>query len=208
MANVQHSSLTGSSLHENKGVSSATDNTVATAVSGATVWAKLTASNLTGTGNSFGGQLLHVQDEKTSGTDGGTFSSGAWVTRTLNTVKTNEISSASLAANVISLPAGTYYVQARAPGHAVVQHQIRLRNTSDSADLVLGSNAEARANVGGGISANATSDSVLNGRFTLSGTKNVELQHRCFSSFSTNGLGTSTGWGTEIYAQVYIWKVG
>lgn len=36
-----HSALTGSELHENKGVSTAGDDTVATAASGATVWQKV-----------------------------------------------------------------------------------------------------------------------------------------------------------------------
>ena len=41
-----HSSLADAELHENKGVSSASDNTVATATSGATVWKKITSSNI------------------------------------------------------------------------------------------------------------------------------------------------------------------
>lgn len=41
-----HSALTGSNLHENKGVASASDNYVATATSGATVWKKITAANV------------------------------------------------------------------------------------------------------------------------------------------------------------------
>lgn len=39
-----HSSLTGSELHENKGVASAADNTVASATSSATVWRKVNAN--------------------------------------------------------------------------------------------------------------------------------------------------------------------
>lgn len=39
-----HSALTGSELHENKGVSSASDNTVASATSSATVWRKVNAN--------------------------------------------------------------------------------------------------------------------------------------------------------------------
>lgn len=39
-----HSALTGSELHENKGVSTASDNTVASATSGATVWRKVNAN--------------------------------------------------------------------------------------------------------------------------------------------------------------------
>lgn len=205
MANEEHSALTGSSLHENKGVSSASDNTVLTVVSGATVCAKLTASNLTGTGNPFGASLLHVQDEKASGDDGGSFTSGAWRTRTLNTVKTNEITSASLTSNVISLPAGTYHVRARAPANNVGGHQIKL--VTGATDLVLGTNGKAVTSISGGTgNVRAETDSILEGRFTIGITSNIELQHRCTAS-ATDGFGVSTGWGTEVYAQVYIWKV-
>lgn len=41
-----HKNLAEANLHENKGVSTATDDTVATADSGATVWQKITTANL------------------------------------------------------------------------------------------------------------------------------------------------------------------
>ena len=67
--------------------------------------------------------LLHIRDEKAQNTAGGTFTSGAWRTRDLNTVKTNEITGASLAANQITLPAGTYWVEWSAPAYVVNQNQ-------------------------------------------------------------------------------------
>ena len=42
----QHKDLMGTDLHENKGVATASDNFVATALSGATVWQKVTTSNI------------------------------------------------------------------------------------------------------------------------------------------------------------------
>jgi hypothetical protein len=48
-----HSTLAEAELHENKGVSTATDNTVATAVSGATAWQKVNA-NMIDTTSIFG----------------------------------------------------------------------------------------------------------------------------------------------------------
>src|SRR5688572_14319960 len=39
-----HDALTGAELHENKGVASASDNTVASATTGATVWRKVNSS--------------------------------------------------------------------------------------------------------------------------------------------------------------------
>lgn len=44
-----HSTLTGADLHENKGVASAADNTIATAASGATVWQKVTNNSIDST---------------------------------------------------------------------------------------------------------------------------------------------------------------
>lgn len=46
---AEHSTLTGSELHENKGAASASNDTVATATAGATVWKKLTTANLDST---------------------------------------------------------------------------------------------------------------------------------------------------------------
>jgi YbbR domain-containing protein len=43
---IYHKDITETNLHENKGVSAASDNFVATATSGATVWKKLTTDHL------------------------------------------------------------------------------------------------------------------------------------------------------------------
>ena len=141
---VAHSALTGSNLHEPKGIAAAAVNKAYISDgAGSGAWQKLTANQLTGTGNSFGAQLLHVRDEKTAGSDGGTLSSGSWQTRTLNTSVTNEIASASLASNQISLPAGTYYIEASAPSLGVDGHKVKLRNVTDSLDIIIGSTAFA-----------------------------------------------------------------
>ena len=74
--------------------------------------AAIASTKLSGVQGKFESQLFHVRDEKSSGTSGGNFSSGSYVTRTLNTSLTNEISGASLSSNQITLPSGTYYIQA------------------------------------------------------------------------------------------------
>ena len=88
----------------------------------------------------FESQLLHVRDEKANNTGGGTFTSGAWQTRTLNTSLTNEISGASLSSNQITLPSGTYFINALATADAVRAHKIKLRNITDSSDTLIGVN--------------------------------------------------------------------
>jgi hypothetical protein len=146
--------------------------------------------------------LLHVRDEKASGTGGGTFTAGAWQVRTLNTVKTNEITGASLAADVVTLPAGTYEADASAPCFSVNRHQARVYNVTGAAVLLEGQNAYAAA------ADNASVPSRVVGRFTLAVQSDVRLEHRCETSRSTNGFGVENSFGgTQVYADMMIRKV-
>lgn len=161
------------------------------------------ASGVPLAGSSFGSALIHVRDEKAANTNGGTFTSGSDQVRVLNTVLTNEIAGASLATNQITLPAGKYYVEARAPAYKCGVHRALLYNASDSATLLLGANANA-------ANADATdTHSFVSGRFTLAATKDVELRHRCATTQASNGLGNAHNFGgVEVYSDVRIWKVG
>jgi hypothetical protein len=146
--------------------------------------------------------LLHVRDEKADNTDGGTFTSGAWRTRTLNTEVTNEISGASLAANQITLPAGTYEIEATAPGWNCGDHKTKLCNITDTADTIVGTTESA------GAANNSNGRSLVRGRFTIAGAKVFELQHRCSTTAATTGFGQGAGFGVvEVYAEVLIRKV-
>lgn len=144
--------------------------------------------------------LLHLQDQKAAGTDGGTFTSGDWRTRTLNTEVTDEIGS-TLSSNQFTLPAGTYEVMAWATGYEVSYHVAKLRNITDSTDTLIGSAVR--------VPAGAATPSFVRGRFTIAGAKTFELQHRCTSSNADDGFGIAVNVGvTEIYADVMIWRVG
>lgn len=146
--------------------------------------------------------LLHVRDEKASGTEGGTFTSGAWQTRTLNTVKTNEISGAALASNQVTLPVGTYEAIGWVIGYKVDYHQSRLYDTTGASTLVVGS-PEVNANASA-----ISGKSMLEGRFTLSTESVIELQHKCSQTVSGNGFGTRSNAGeVEVYANLMIRKV-
>jgi len=143
-------------------------------------------------------------DEKASGTDGGTFTSGAWRTRDLNTTVFNNITSCSLSSNQISLPAGTYMINAQAPGFDISQGQTRLYNITDSSVTIAGASTYCAAG-----SSDATAPSLVLGAFTIAGTKTFELQHRAGETQATNGFGVSTGFGVNnVYAQITITKVG
>ena len=163
----------------------------------------MTKSNFVqGISDNFSTKLFHVRDEKSSGTNGGTFTSGAWQTRTLNTSLTNEISGASLSSNQIILPSGTYYIDATAPAFQIDAHKAKLRNITDSSDTLIGTSEISQ------YFAAYTTTSFVTGRFTISAQKTFELQHRCQSTLATNGFGQSSSFSvTEVYTDVKIWKV-
>ncbi len=201
MSDVEHRSLTGSSLHDLKGVSSAADYEVPVAISGASDFRKLDHNSLTTTGNAFGAQLLHVRDNAALGTNGGSVTL-AWADRTLDTVVTNEITGASLSASQLSLPAGTYHAKIIAPGYKVGAYRIRLRDVTSNVTLLESPSAYA------GATNDAQVYAAHEGRFTLAAAKKVRLQHIGSVANAGDGGGKAGNIGTsETYAQVYIWKV-
>jgi hypothetical protein len=150
----------------------------------------------------FESALLHVRDEKANGTGGGTFTSGSFQTRTLNTVVTNEISGASLSSNQITLPSGTYFIHALCSAEFVDAHKAKLRNITDSSDTLIGRTARASSIT----SVNNTTSEII-GRFTITSQKTFELQHRCETSYGA-GFGNASSFSlTEVYAIAMIWKV-
>lgn len=153
-------------------------------------------------------QIFSVVDSKASGVDGGTFSSGSWQTRTLNTILTNTISGASLSSNQITLPAGTYIVTAQAPAHNVNRHQAVLFGVSgDTGNLIVGTTANTN-NADNNTQQPATTLSVIAQQLTLSTTTVLELRHRCDSSQTGTGFGSSANTGAgEIYSTVFIERV-
>lgn len=147
-----------------------------------------------------GAEILWVREEQPNNTSSGAFTAGSYVTRVLNTVKLNQISGASLAANQITLPDGTYNIMGRAPAFRTNRTKAKLRNVSDASDEIIGeSNIIDAVGNGGGNS------SVI-GQFEVSsGPKIFELQHR---AQTTGGLGTETNFGDiEVYAEVWLEKV-
>jgi len=150
------------------------------------------------TGKSF--KYIHIVDSKSSSANGGTFTAGAWQTRDLNTIKTDETGSVSLSSNQFTLPAGTYCCEIHAPAKNVARHQARLRNITDSNDELIGTSEEA--------SSQSQNKSSIFGKFTISANKTFEVQHKCASTQSSNGFGSGGQVGlTELFTVVQLWKV-
>ena len=162
---------------------------------------QVTSAKTSGVGGIFESQLLHVREEGSNNTSGGQFSSGSWVKRTLDTTKTNEITGASLSSSQITLPAGTYYIFATANvGTSVGRHTAKLYNTTDSSDVIIGTSETSLSNDHSG-------KSFVIGRFTISGQKTFELQHRCSSTSNVDGFGTNADFSVvQVFAEVQIWK--
>ena len=153
-------------------------------------------------GTTFGSALFHIRDEKSANTAGGTGTQGSFVKRTLNTTLTNEISGASISSSVITLPSGTYYIQAYVPAWGVNRHKAKLRNTTDSTDTLIGTSEYTES------ASQVTTCSLIIGRFTISAQKNFEIQTRIQTTYSTSDFGLPSDMGlTEVFTNVQIWKV-
>lgn len=147
-------------------------------------------------------QVLHVRDERTSGTHGGN-STTSYQARVLNLIRTNTISGASLAANMITLPAGTYEIDATAPGYGCGRHRARLWDVTAGATLILGTVERTVAT--GELT---ISQSRIQGRFTLAAPSQVAIQHAASILFVNQGWGLAAGFiDNEVYTDVFIRKI-
>lgn len=150
-----------------------------------------------------GSGYILIRNEQTSGTNGGTFTSGAWQTRTLNTEVADTNSAASLAANQITLAAGTYRVQASAPAYRVDNHQIRLQNITDGSTIAVGTSEFSTSGAG----EPDQNRSWLSYYFTITSVKVLELQHRGTTTRNTDGFGRAASLDTEVYACIELFQL-
>ena len=142
-----------------------------------------------------------ICDEKTDGTNGGTFTSGAWQTRDLNTEIADPDGIVSISSNQFTLGAGTYLIEASAPAHDCNRHQTRIYNATDSSVVQYGMGELL------GTGDTVSSTSLVVGRTTITASKAFEIQHRCQSSKSNLGFGGASSFGgVEIYTLVRIYK--
>ena len=224
MANVEHSTLTGSDLHESKGVAAAANNRVfVTNGAGSGSFQQVPAAAIAAAGVLvFQAQLYHIRSEFSSGTDGGLLSSGTWNTREINTEKTDDLT-ITTASNQMSLVAGTYWLQAEAVTNfsgtmnrgsgQIATSKLRLRNITDSATLLVGTGGRLSILDDGGGNDELADFSIftnVNGRFTLAGTKTVEIQNWASCNFSSpvirGGKAISSG-ENEVYLDLKLWKL-
>ena len=146
--------------------------------------------------------LIHLEHQETSGTNGGSSIAGTQ-TRVLNTVVTNTIPGASLSVNQVTLPAGSYYMEGWGSVYKVNTHKASIYNTTDAAVIAVGESAYAQS--ASEVSSKSSVDSDI---VVFAGIKVIELRHYTTSVKATDGLGLAVGSGLiELYANLRIWKV-
>lgn len=144
----------------------------------------------------------YLKQQSTSGTGGGGFTSGSWVTRILNT-QTGDTGFCSLSSNQFTLQPGTYNIEFTVPAYKTNQHKAKLRNITDSTDELIGTSEYALGNVSGD-----QTRSKITGRITITSAKTFEIQHRCTTTNGIDGAGVvSTFSVDEIYTEGKIDKI-
>ena len=150
------------------------------------------------------GGLMIVVDQKAEGTDGGSATIGARQTRDLNTVRHNTITGASLAANQITLPAGTYEIEGTVPAVYSRITKSWLRNVSDGADAIIGTAVRSQ----GADGQRQTINSLLTDVVTIAAQKVFRIEQEHDYAVPDHGLGIACGHGSpEVYTTIKIRKI-
>jgi len=157
--------------------------------------------------NEIGGGVVDdyilVRDEKAAGTNGGSFNKGSYQTRNLNTIVSDTGGHCSVAANQITLAAGTYICDIESPAHSVGRNKAILYNITDNAIELIGSADYNPGNDG------ATTCSRIRGKFTIAAEKTFEVRHRCTTTKTVSGFGYASSYSEiEIYTIAIFRKIG
>jgi hypothetical protein len=142
-----------------------------------------------------------VRDEKSTGTPGGTFTTGAYRTRDLNSIHFDGDGIVSLDDDLFTLQPGTYLIFARAPAYRIGECNLRLWDNTGF-EVVLD-----------GASNNASNSAAYHAICTLLGfvEPTVETDYllgmKGESTQGTNGMGKEGNGAIEIFTEILIIKV-
>ncbi len=143
-----------------------------------------------------------VEDQKASGGSGGASTGGTWVTRTINTVVKNTVG-ATLASNVLTLPAGTWEIEWDAPAYHTTGHITRLYNTTDAAVVATGTSEYLNNNY-----VQTRSHGRAEVLIAAGASKGFRIDH-WVATGDGNGLGVFASSGsTETFARLRAKRVG
>jgi hypothetical protein len=162
--------------------------------------ADFTGATVTGLSAGLFSSYAIIADQKAQNTAGGTFTSGAWRTRDLQTEVADPDGVVSISANEFTLAAGNYLIRWGAIARKVDRNQTRLYDVTGTAEVGFGgSNYSSNSYVGDGWSRGFA-------RVTPSGSNVYRIEHRCDTTYAGDGLGLPCNFTTEQYTTVEIFK--
>lgn len=138
-----------------------------------------------------------IEDQKAQNTAGGTFSSGAWQTRDLNTEVYDPDSLISITSNEFTV-VNDGWVEWEAPAAQVNRHQSRLFNVTNT--------VEVKSSITGYSEASVTSQTLSVGGARVEAGKTYRIEHQSQSSRSSDGFGNEANFTTEVYTRVKYWS--
>lgn len=147
-------------------------------------------------------KVAYLKDEKSAGSNGGTFTAGEQ-TRVLNVVS-GDTSIVSLSANQFTLGKGKYIIEGTAPAFRVNAHALTLYNITTSSNLAIGSIHYTNSS-----NSYASNDSSVYAEVTITTSTVFELRHNGQTTFASQGFGVGTAFGSDVnvFAQVKITKL-
>jgi hypothetical protein len=143
-------------------------------------------------------RAAYFVDEKAPGAPGGTFTSGAWRTRVLNTERWNDGSYYELASNQITIPAGRYRAIGYGMAYQVGWHRMRLFDMTNNVALGYGTSHYAGTNI------DFVDTARIDVYFELTDDCVVQLQHRCYTTKATVGFGGAAPSGFGVNEQYAV----
>jgi hypothetical protein len=132
---------------------------------------------------------IMLRRELSPGTNGGTFTSGSWIARQINTTvddTAGQIIALDSSTGIFQVKAGKYKVRCEAPGFDVNRHRSRLRNITSGGTIVGTSEFSGD---------NGQSNSLVLGMVEILVDTEFILESRCQTTKATNGLGVAANFG-------------
>lgn len=133
---------------------------------------------------------------------GGTFSAGAWQTRTINTEDSDPSNICTISNNQITLAAGTYRCMISCPAYKVTNHCARLYDVVGGTTLLLGTVESA-----GGEQESIQTRSFICGQFTVLADRPLKIQHYCYDGVSSYGFGLKMFASSNVYTVAEFWRI-
>lgn len=149
--------------------------------------------------------LFHARYELSDGSNGGTATSGSWMTRPINTVVRDPHNQVSIATNVISIAKGQWLLAAWGPFYLTDFSRNRIQNTTAGSTIAKSHSSGYHNSAQGSVEIG-----LCFGFGSWSATAAIEVQYKVSQTRSSTGLGydNNEADGVETYGNLIGVRVG